>query len=146
MFFRRLIAPKSLRVGGFTLPYLITRPHARRRNIVAKPEQYTMPIPARRVGGLQGGLLNEFEDRRLYHPEGYLRPFRALPRAAARLTVGKTKRNAAFASHVVRFANPSRVAVCARRQIRKEVIHANGVAGGRVRPPTYNEASHISCR
>ena len=39
----------------------------------------------------------------------------------------------------------SRAKVCARRQIRKAVIHALGHAGSGNRKPTFNERSKIKC-
>lgn len=36
--------------------------------------------------------------------------------------------------------------VCEVRQSRREVLHAKGIAGGRVGPKTYTEVSKIICR
>lgn len=35
--------------------------------------------------------------------------------------------------------------VCAKRQIRREVIHALGYGGQKVKPPKYNSQSKIKC-
>jgi len=35
--------------------------------------------------------------------------------------------------------------ICAKRQIRKEVIHAMGRGGSKVRPPQYKPQSQIKC-
>lgn len=44
------------------------------------------------------------------------------------------------------FKVPDRVLICVRRRRRREVIHALGVAGGRVRRPRLNRFSSISCK
>lgn len=72
-------------------------------------------------------------DRRTYHPAGsFLRPVSA-KRAHSRLVIPPS----ADLSHRIGFAVPNKVAVCVRRQQRKEVIHALGLtgrgAGARVR-------------
>lgn len=47
----------------------------------------------------------------------------------------------------VSYAHPERTPVCARRQERREVLHAHGVAGRRgLRPPRRNETSAYSCK
>lgn len=91
--------------------------------------------------------LTVYEDRRRFHPAGKMRPVIALPRAAARLTVvdypGRPGRQT---KAPVRFNAPKRVPLCVRREQRKEVLHATGKAGGRVRPPRRNQFSDISCK
>lgn len=44
------------------------------------------------------------------------------------------------------FANPSKVIICLKRKIRKEIMHALGLSGktGQKRP-VFNEYSHIRC-
>lgn len=41
---------------------------------------------------------------------------------------------------------PKKVALCVRRAVRKQVLHARGVAGSRVSRPRYRWDSRISCR
>lgn len=41
---------------------------------------------------------------------------------------------------------PIKATICARRAIRKEVIHALGKAGGLVSPPRYNKDSKVVCK
>lgn len=83
------------------------------------------------------------EDRRRYHPERRHQPAAATHRQARRLVPG-TKPNTL---HKIRFAIPNRVAICVRRKVRREVIHALRMAGrgstGR-RRRTWQSA--ISCR
>lgn len=45
----------------------------------------------------------------------------------------------------VGFRAAARVVVCLRRDARKRVIHAKGVAGGRVRPPRRGPMSEVVC-
>ena len=59
-------------------------------------------------------------DRRRYHPDA-VKPAGATKRNASRLV--------ARGPYKVAFAIPSRVAVCARRKIRREVLHAYRIAG-----------------
>jgi hypothetical protein len=35
--------------------------------------------------------------------------------------------------------------VCAKRKIRKNVVHALGIAGGKVKPPRYSKKSKLRC-
>lgn len=100
-----------------------------------------------------------FEDRRQWHPEGATRPARSFSSPRHRLVAHSrsTQKNPdRFASvrafpastfSTVAFAAPSRVLICVRRQIRREVMHAMGHAGkvGQ-RRPRYSEYSSISCR
>lgn len=43
------------------------------------------------------------------------------------------------------FRTPQRVAVCVQRGRRREVIHALGIAGSRVRKPRYGPFSKVRC-
>lgn len=65
------------------------------------------------------------EDRRQYHPLGRARPAEATRRQARRLVT----RGAKFER--IGFFTPSKVAICVRRKIRREVLHALKIAGGR---------------
>lgn len=103
-------------------------------------------------------------DRRLWHPD----PTPALEFSGrpARLTVGETLirsgrplersrfdfRPFDLSGHPavpnrVSYARPQATPVCVRRDRRRQVLHALGVAGRRgLRPPRRNETSSISCR
>lgn len=90
-------------------------------------------------------LARSLEDRRQFHPG--TRPARSLKRSDAQLVIrdpigGVRLNKLAFK---VGFKVPSRVALCVRRKERREVLHARGAAGGKVRPPRRNEFSDVRC-
>lgn len=93
---------------------------------------------------LTARVLSQVEDRRRYYP-GLIRPAVAVPRSSSRLVLSSRKPYAQTKATVV-FKAPPRVALCVRRQRRKEVIFAMGVAGSRVRRPRRNEFSEVSCK
>ncbi|MEM2002486.1 MAG: hypothetical protein QXT77_07575 [Candidatus Methanomethylicaceae archaeon] len=111
-----------------------------------RPPRDTVDITSRRLRPVvfslprSGPILSEIEDRRRYTPSPWIV---ATAREPARVVVDRS-RYSPFIAH--RFPDPERVLVCARRQIRKEVMHARGVAGGKVRRPRRNELSKISCK
>lgn len=98
---------------------------------------------------LYRALVRAVDDRRFYDPAGPLRPAYSLGRDARRLIaksspVGRTRNDTLSAR--VGFAVPDRVAVCVRRQQRKEVIHALGKSGsGGSRRRRRNAWSNIDC-
>lgn len=81
-----------------------------------------------------GSRLLEIQDRRTWHPIGFLRPPAAFERSAARQVV-KSKPNALRndISSRIGFAVPKKVLICVRRKQRKEVLHALGKTGGGAR-------------
>lgn len=93
--------------------------------------------------------LTLLEDRRLFHPEPDLtRPALSFDGRHQRLEVPREVRelsNRVGPIHQVGFAGARRVAVCVRRQRRREVLHAlkkMGRGGGRRR---RNQWSDIKC-
>lgn len=96
-------------------------------------------------------LLSDIEDARHYSPER-VRPAKGLSKGAARIIAGPSRSlrslsNKVFAPDVFKFNKPHNVAVCVRRQRRKEVLFAlkrNG-KGSRSRR-RRNAYSDISCR
>ncbi|MEM2002568.1 MAG: hypothetical protein QXT77_07995 [Candidatus Methanomethylicaceae archaeon] len=92
----------------------------------------------------------QLEDRRRWHPERpSLRPFAASVRPAARIVAKQnpTYRQPSQTKAILAFAEPDRVAVCARRARRREVLHALNIAGGTgFKKRRLTEASKISCR
>lgn len=81
-------------------------------------------------------------DGRFFNPAPVIhRPFVAAPRAAARLVAKKSGLTG------IQFADPTRVLVCVRRKVRKEVMFALGVggSGGAKKRPRRTSASSISC-
>lgn len=102
---------------------------------VVLPRPLSVPVLRRSLPG----------DRRLFEP-ARVRPAAAVVRGAARLVVFKPRSR--VMSHRVSFAMPKKVALCVRRQRRREVLFAAGVGGarGRKRPPRRNEFSDVSCK
>lgn len=87
--------------------------------------------------------LRPLEDRRRWHPERWGQPLQATVRAATRVIV-KPSRGPDLTSRLA-FADPKKIAVCQRRQTRKEVIHALGRAGAGNRAPRRKPSSEITC-
>lgn len=121
-----------------------------------------LSYPSSPLGDLASGLfsapLTDLEDRRAFYP-GDLptnwAPARTVGGTAARLRVvpgarprslPTTQARTLWPSAAIGFQNPPSVLICVRRQRRREVLHAIGAAGTRVRRPTRNEYSSISCR
>lgn len=98
----------------------------------------------------------KYEDRRTWHPEGHTRPARSFNRTRHRLGYVEptqphsmhSRRNQGFPSPSVGFEEPQKVLICARRELRKRVLHAlNKTGKGTKRnKPKFNEYSKISCR
>jgi len=102
------------------------------RRVILSPISLIPPSPALAL-----------EDRRYYHPLRSYRPPAAVVRSDARQVLGVGRGTKARIS----FAVPHRVAICVRRQRRKEVLFARRVAGSgmRMRKPKYNHWSRVSC-
>lgn len=82
------------------------------------------------------------EDRRLWTP---YRPWPAKRRSGS-TRIGLVIRSPVRVSwHGVGFRDPTSVMICIRRKIRREVMHALGAAGGRVRRPRRNFYSNVRC-
>lgn len=84
-------------------------------------------------------------DRRVFHPDGHFRRPDAFVRVAAdlRVTPSSPRRSLPFS---VSFRDPSRVHLCVRRKVRREVLFAKGGAGSRkMRPPRRNYFSSVRC-
>lgn len=91
-----------------------------------------------------GHTLTEIEDRRTFNPG---RSPSRTPRQIARVLMALPKVQGKRSSReVYSFKLPKQTAVCVRREIRKQVIHAKGAAGTKVRRPRRNALSRISCR
>lgn len=102
-------------------------------------------------------VLRSIEDRRTWHPEGVFRPARSFSVPRHRLSViGPRLRSQtpykAFSTFDptpvgIGFRSPARVLVCVRRKIRREVLHARGVAGSKgIRKRRISEFTSVSCR
>lgn len=106
-------------------------------------------------------VLRQLEDRRTFHPQGPARPAAGFFLPRHRLVARQPRRQvmlgnspawspdqAGFFSSppvLVGFQAPRQVAVCIRRRVRKQVIHAKGYAGGKVRRPRRTEYSGVTC-
>lgn len=101
--------------------------------------------------------LQDVEDRRTYHPAGRIfRPAASPRRSPSKLKLAKLylspgvqpggARAAARANIQYSFKVPQHVAICVRRNTRKEIMHAIGKAGDRVsRRRKYNYHSTVRC-
>lgn len=77
-------------------------------------------------------------DARVFAPAGVDRPHRTVVGLRpARVVAGRTL-------SAVTFASPADVLTCARRKSRREVIHARGIAGSRVKRAGHRSA--VRCR
>lgn len=94
--------------------------------------------------------VKSLEDRRTFHPAGKLnRPAAATPRSASRLTAYSSRAiTVGDVPDRIAFSLPQKVAICVRRKIRREVVHAlqlhrrHGSGSGRRRRTPY---SGIKC-
>lgn len=120
--------------------------------LVEPPRAYARPI----VELLPPPLVNTFEDRRTWHPEpDFARSPKTAPSGRPAMVVvpkaHPAPKNRSWAvlgppPATLAFERPRVTPVCVRRQTRRQVLHALGRAGGRVKPPTRGPFSHLSCR
>lgn len=94
--------------------------------------------------------LRELQDLRRFDPTASTRPASSVRRDQARLTqpVRRAKKPTKPAPlwSQPQFAVPKKVAICVRRQTRKEVLHAKKVAGkSGLKKPRRNMWSKIRC-
>lgn len=123
----------------------------------------TVPLsmsPTRSIPSAQFELLplRELEDRRTWNPEGSLSPARSFSKPRHRLTVVDRRKPTSYqfslkksfpsqTRAIVAFRAPSRVLVCVRRNMRKQVLHAlrkTGMTGQK--RPRRSVYSSVSCR
>lgn len=96
--------------------------------------------------------LSLIEDRRTHYPglSPYKRPVAAYSvNKPARLKLVEPNRYGppAQTKATIAFQDPKSLPLCTRRAVRKEVLHAKGVAGSKhLRKPKRNEWSDVSCR
>lgn len=123
-----------------------------RRRRSASPTAYTSVIAKPRLVRIPDALssyraaLSLLEDRRQFHPLGPFRPATASPRRAARVVI-KSPNRPFKRPDVFGFAIPDRVAICVRRNERRQVLFAKrkmrAGAGSRKRKNLW---SSISCK
>lgn len=89
--------------------------------------------------------VSDVEDRRQYHPAGHHRPASSPRKAVAPSSIDA--RSAMSPGHPLRVFNaPSHVAICVRRKVRDEVLHALGKTGkGSGRPRRRTQWSKVKC-
>lgn len=110
---------------------------------------HRLPSVSYKTNNFALGLI---EDRRTYYPglKPYNRPIAQMAVGApARLAlVDKPQYRASSQTKAtVAFAEPQKLPICIRRETRKQVLHAKGVAGSKgLKKPTRNEWSDVSCR
>lgn len=100
-----------------------------------------------------GGPVFLLEDRRQFHPDGPFNSARGFTTTASTPTLrepysvgGNTFRPYnSQTKATIAYKAPSDVAVCIRRKRRKEIMHAIGAAGGKVRKPRRNYLSDQRC-
>lgn len=113
---------------------------AKRYPVVRMPRARVMPVQSV-VSVSRVTPLRMLEDRRQWSPDTrMLRPVMSTVRSAKRIVTGQSL------TAPLRFADPRRVVVCVRRAIRREIMHAKGYAGSRVRRPKRTPWSSISCK
>lgn len=99
-----------------------------------------------RLEQLRRQVLRDIEDRRRFHFDP-VKPARTVKGTLARTRLAKAPQTHRL-PYTLNFVAPKRVAICVRRQTRKEVIFAKGRAGGgrKRRSPKRNAYSSISCK
>lgn len=117
---------------------------------IATPRVHRPPVVIRVSYKTNNFALGLIEDRRTHYPglSPFKRPVQQMAVGRpARLTLVEPKRYgpSAQTKATVAFAEPQKLPLCHRRKTRKEVLHATGKAGGKVRPPKRNEWSDVSC-
>lgn len=111
---------------------------------VASPV-HRLPRPA--VLRLPVQVLPLIEDRRRFDPTISVSRPKSIRQDQARLTLRASRAPVKQTKTPLSFAVPEKVALCRRREIRREVLHAKRVAGKRgLRPPRRNLWSSISCK
>lgn len=91
-------------------------------------------------------VLTPQSDRRFYNPNRFA--VHATPRAASQLVPARGTMATRVLSPRVMFAAPSNVALCVRRRMRREVLHALNLthkAGRSGKPRRYNRYSQVKC-
>lgn len=95
-------------------------------------------------------------DRRIYNPEPKLtrparrisgRPARVVAPTPGKRILGRSGKSQGLSPSVLLFARSAGVSLCVQRGVRKEVIHAKGIAGRKgLKKPKRNAYSHVRCK
>ncbi len=101
------------------------------------------------IAAQRAGRLGEYEDRRRWAPVHDVRSPKGVIALSHRLKEVLVRKKGKSEVRKIGFINPARVIICARRRMRREVIHAikrSGAGGGyRYKKPKWNENSAIVC-
>lgn len=112
------------------------------------PTTNYVAAPVYRFSSVLPDLVRSLEDRRTFHPLQDYRPARALSMHSAEVVISRrthphAQRNATLPRDHFSFRVPAKVAICAKRQIRKEVLFAKRLtrkgAGGSRRRNYYSD-------
>lgn len=100
--------------------------------------------------------LSAVQDSRLWTPESPYKPSKRYSGAPARIMVANNTNDrprlvagpgpVLYPSTRLAFRQAPHVLTCVRRTVRRQVMHARGVAGGKVKRPTYRQDSYIRCK
>lgn len=128
---------------------LVSDPLAVSSYLLARPGS----IRPYRLSPLVDTFKSQIQDLRTWHPEGEFRRRRTLSTGVASIRVGenRNRRNQSSGSipWSLAYRSPHRVLLCIRRNVRRQVLHANRIAGSSVRKfkrRKRNWTSLISCR
>lgn len=107
--------------------------------------------PVYRLSSVLPDLVRRLEDRRTFHPLRDFRPARALSRFSAEVVLSRRAdkvQRTALPTDVFRFRVPAEVALCAKRQRRKEVLFAKKLTrkGSGAKNRNRNYFTGVSCR
>jgi len=136
------------------VPLVNASAYSRQRSSMAAALPQTYLKPSRRSTYIEAPEIPfPSLDRRTYHPDPVPTYKRLSGRPARVVAAPPAKRAHAPAGTLpepvevsaLLFKNPSGVKVCVQRGVRKEVMHALGVAGGPVRPGHKTAKSKIRC-
>lgn len=109
--------------------------------VVAKPRLAVISAPR-----LSPTILPEIEDRRTWNPTKKIARPASIRKDQARVTLKSPRAKHLQTKTPIGFAVPEKVALCVRRNIRKEVLHAKKIAGkSGLKRPRRNYWSSIKC-
>lgn len=131
---------------------------SRRRDTNAISTGSRRPVPFGNViSPLSRVPLIVYEDRRSFNPEGFSAPARSFNTSRHRLDVPRVRKASPSVRKSLRsfspslpiavgFKVPSKVLICVRRKVRKQVLHALKKTGRRgQRSPRFSDYSRIHC-
>lgn len=113
----------------------------------AKPAGLVVPSVVRLSPLTPIQPLRELEDRRQWNPTRTIARPQSIRRSDARVTLRSPRAKILQTKTPLGFNVPDRVALCVRRETRREVLHAKRIAGkSGLKKPKRNFWSSISCK